>query len=194
MAKKTVSLVINKVRLTRRNVIIEYHNGSESLSITSPENPLPEFKAAIADLVPLILAICHLPEDYGTNLVASGLTVTDKGLVTLQAKKSFDDASGPLNIATPLRLLDTPEEEGTYSPALDDDQVALIDEVIEQAKRYVLGERAQGVLFTEDVEDDDPTGGEEPLLEESTQDNEPAAEEIAAVPKKTRKPRKPKPE
>lgn len=187
MPKKTVSLVINKVRLTRRNVIIEYHNGSESLSITSPENPLPEFKSAIVALVPLILAICHLPDDYGTNLTASGLTLTEKGLVTLQGKKSFDDASGPLNIATPLRFLDTPEEEGTYSPALDPKQVALIDEVIEQAKRYILGERAQGVLFNEEDENDDPTGGDEPDLLESEQNNEPAPETIAAVPKKARK-------
>jgi hypothetical protein len=193
MAKKTTSLVINKVRLTRRNVIIEYHNGSESLSITSPENPLPEFKTAIAALVPLILGICHLPLEYAANLVASGLTLTEKGLVTIQGKKSFDDASGPLNIATPLRFLDTPEEEGTYSPALSDEQVEIINEVIEQAKRYILGERAQGVLFTdEDEGEDDPTGGEEPLLEESDQETEPPAADIAAVPKKPRKPREKK--
>lgn len=192
MAKKPKSLVIHKVRLTRRNVIIKYHNGAAALTCEDPENPLPEFKTAIAALGQLVLEICHLPDDYAEGLLATGVTVTDDGQFTIQAKKSFQDAAGPLNIATPLRIREA-EEDGKL-PGLTDQQDALIDEVLEQAKRYILGERAQGVLFSEDdePEDDDPTGGEEPLLEESNTNAEPDPATIAAVPKKTCKPRKPK--
>lgn len=190
MSKNPTSLLINKVRLSRRFVIIDYHNGSASLSVSDPDNPLPEFKAAVAALLPLILAICHLPEDYGINLVPSGLTITEKGMVTIQGKKSFDDASGPLNIATPLRLLETPEEEGTYSPPLTDKQNALIDEVIEQAKRYILGERAQGTLFVEEEENDLPDGLDEPLEESKELPFEPKGEPVIPV-KKSRKKKEP---
>ncbi len=191
MANKPVSLVIHKVRLTRKNVIIEYHNGNAALSCEDPENPLPEFKAAIAALVPLLMSVCHFPADYSEGLIACGVTVTDKGQFTVQGKKSFDDAAGPLNISTPLRIRE--EEEGGKLPGLTAEQDALIDEVLEQAKRYILGERAQGVLFNdEDPGDDDPTGGDEPELLPSEKDKDPPANEIAAVPKKPRKPRKPK--
>jgi len=186
MPKKPASLVIHKVRMTRRNVIIVYNNGSESLSISSPENPLPQFKTAIAALVPLILQICHLPENYEANLVATGLTITDKGMVTIQSKKSLDDASGPFNIATPLRLIETPTEEGTYSPPLTDVQNSVIDEVIEQAKQYVLGNRAQGLLFQEDEDENDlPEGIEAPLEESNTLPFEPKGGPVTG--KKTRK-------
>ena len=191
MAKKPKSLVIHKVRLTRRNVIIKYHNGAAALTCEDPENPLPEFKSAIAALGALVLEICHLPDDYSEGLLATGVTVTDDGQFTIQAKKSFGDAASPLNIATPLRVREA--EEGGKLPGLTDEQDNLIEEVLEQAKRYILGERAQGVLFSEEDEpEDDTTGGDEPQLEESKENKEPPADEIAAVPKKTRKPRKTK--
>lgn len=186
--KKPVQLTINKVRLTRRAVIVEYANNGETLSIRSPENPLPEFKAAIEALIPLIIQICHFPETYAANMRASGLTITEKGLVTLQAAKSFDDASGPLNITTPLRMRELPEEEGTYSVPLDPAQKNLIDSVVEEAKRYVMGERAQGTLpLPEDGDDDEETGGEEKPLEES---NVLPLEGEPAVPTKKRRTKK----
>lgn len=191
---KPASLTIHKVRLTRRHVKINYTNNSAEIELTEKDNPLPSFKEAIEALGALVLSICHLPLTYAEGMRVSGLTLTAKGLVTIQAVKSFEDASGPLNIATPLRFLDLPDEEGTYSPALTDAQVALVDSVLEEAKQYVLGNRAQGTLPLEEAKDPldpDLTGEDEPLLE-STQDDEPAAEEIAAMPKKTRKSRKPK--
>ncbi len=194
MSQKPDSLTIHKVRITRRHVIIKYSNNSAEIEMTENECPLPSFKTAVENLVPLVLQICHLPETYNEGMRASGLTLTAKGLVTIQASKSFDDASSPLNIATPLRFLDLPEEEGTYSPALTVEQVALVDSVIEEAKQYILGNRAQGTLPLEEDEDPldpDVTGEDEPLLP-SEQDKEPAAEDIAAVPKKARKPRKAK--
>jgi hypothetical protein len=116
-----------------------------------------------------VTEILHLPKSYlGSEskeeagktlnpLTVSGITITDKQevrLVTIVAKKDLPDAHSPFNIATPLRFLEHPEEEGSYSPALTDKQGALIEELIEEAKRYVKGERAQGSLPLEDDSDE----------------------------------------
>lgn len=155
MNKKTTSLRIIKVRRTRKSIKIHYRNGDEEHEITSRDMPLPSFVAALDSLQPVVLAICGLPAEYAENLVVSGFTLTDKGMVTFQAKKSLPEASGPFNIATPLRFMDHPEEEGTYTPALDAQSVELIEEAEEQAKAYIKGDRAQGQLPLPDGEDEE---------------------------------------
>lgn len=155
MPKKPTSIRITKVRVTRKQIFISYHNGDEELTIKSRDNPLPSFTKAVTELVPLILAICHLPPAYGENMRATGFTLTDKGMVTLQAAKSFDDAGSPLNIATPLRFLELPSEEGSYTPPLTEKQADLVVTVEEEAKDYVLGKRAQGQIVFDGDDDDD---------------------------------------
>lgn len=183
-----VSLTVHHVEITRRHVIIHYENGTTNRKDREKDNPLPSFTQALAALAPLVLAICHLPASYSKNMRVRSLEINDKGLVTIKADKSFDDASSPLTIKTPLRFMHLPDEEGTYSPPLKPDQLALIETLIEEAKGYIKGDRAQGQLTLEDGEEDDDekTGGDEPLLQESTTSTEPKPEEIAAVPKKPR--------
>lgn len=138
---------IKKVRLKQRAVVIEYASEKETHTLTSRDNPLPSFMKAVENLKPLVLSILHLPTEYGENLTPTGLTMADKQeteLVTIMAKKKLVDSHSPFNIATPLRFLAHPEEEGSYSPALDDKDVAAVMEVLEEAKKYVAGERAQG--------------------------------------------------
>jgi hypothetical protein len=148
-APKATPLTILKVRRTRKHVVISYRNGEEEHTLRSRDNPLPAFDHAIAALAPLVCTLVKVPATYVENLRAIGLTITDGSgneQVMIIAQKSLDDANGPFNIATPLRLMDVPEAEGSYSPPLGEDQVALIDEVVEQAKAYVMGERAQGQI------------------------------------------------
>jgi hypothetical protein len=152
-APKATPLTILKVRRTRKHVVIHYRNGDEDHEIKSRDNPLPAFDQAIAALAPLVCQLVNLPASYVENMRASGITITDGSgneQVTVVAAKSLDDANGPFNIATPLRLMDLPEAEGSYSPPLGADQVALIDEVVEQAKQYILGNRAQGQIEWKD--------------------------------------------
>ncbi|MBS0328260.1 MAG: hypothetical protein JSR30_00275 [Proteobacteria bacterium] len=151
---KPTSLRITKVRRTRKTIFIAYKNGDEEHDLTSRDNPLPAFTKALDALVAVVLSVCHFPEGYGENMTASGLTLTEKGMVTIQAKKSLPDAAGPLNIATPLRFLEHPKEEGSYSPSLTDEQVDAISEVEEQAKAYVKGDRAQGQIKFEEEDPD----------------------------------------
>jgi len=172
MSNTPTSLTILKVRRTRKHVVIHYRNGEEDHQTRSRDNPLPAFDAAVSALVPLVCTLLHLPQEYAMNMKATGLTISDGSgneMVTIVAQKSLDDANGPFNIATPLRLMDLPTEEGAYSPPLSEAQAGLVDEVIEQAKAYNLGNRAQGQIPLENGEDeesDDPDADKPAALAE----------------------------
>jgi hypothetical protein len=159
-APKATPLTILKVRRTRKHVVIEYRNGDEDHKLKSRDKPLPVFDNAVAALAPLVCELLHLPKTYVENMRAVGVTITDTSgneQVTVIAAKSIDDAQGPFNIATPLRLMDLPEAEGSYTPPLGANQVGLIDEVVEQAKQYILGQRAQGQIEFKEEDADDET-------------------------------------
>ncbi len=168
---------ITKVRLTRSKVSVEYENEGDTFAVVSHDRPLPSFYEAVAALCPIILSILHLPATYaGTPnpkdlattlhpLKPTGLTISEKQdvrLVCLTAHKELPDSHSPFNIATPLRFLEHPQEEGSYSPALTAEQVAAIDAVIAEAKKYVGGARAQGVLPLETPEDTEKEAAAEP--------------------------------
>jgi hypothetical protein len=148
---------ITKVRLKQRAVVIEYENEGETHSVTSRDVPLPSFVAAVANLSSLVLDILHLPKDYAEGLKSTGLTMVETQeveLVCIVATKELPECHSPFNIATPLRFLEHPKEEGSYSPALGSDQVAAVQEVVAEAKKYVKGERAQGQLPLEPEADE----------------------------------------
>lgn len=153
MAKKSTTLRILSVKRTRQRIFVSYHNGDDVLTVNSRDNPLPAFTKSLDALTPLVCSICHFPDDYAEGIKAKGLSIAqakgDLELVTLMAEKHLPDSNGPLNIATPLRLLDKPEKAGSSVP-LSDHDIGLVEEVVEQAKAYVLGNRAQGKLSLED--------------------------------------------
>lgn len=159
---KKTQLRILKVRRSRKAITIHWKNGDDLHDITSRDNPLPAFLKSLDALPPLVCQIVALPEAYTENMRVNGLTFTDgeNEQVTIVAAKSLSDANGPFNIATPLRFMDLPEKEGSYSPALTEKQVALIDEVVEQAKAYVLGKRAQGQLALDETQAEEGEEGE----------------------------------
>ena len=171
---------ITKVRLTRSKVGITYENEKDTFTIDSKDRPLPSFFAAVKALTPIIIEVLNLPESYaGTPhptdlsqtvnpLRATGLTVATKQgsrLVCFTGSKELPDSHSPFNVSTPLRFMDHPETEGSYSPALSDETAAAVDLVIAEAKRYILKERAQGELPLEedkpkDNPESEPQGGE----------------------------------
>jgi len=146
---------IKKVRIKRRAVVIDYEANGEDHSVTSRDTPLPSFVKAVENLGTLILDILHLPTEYIHGLKPAGLTIVDKQdteLVCIVAQKELTDCNSPFNIATPLRFMGTPQEEGSYSPPLTGAQVALVEEVLKEAHAYIDGHRAQGQLPLETPE------------------------------------------
>ncbi len=186
---------ITKVRIKRKSVSVSFTNEGEDHTLTSSDMPLPAFVKSIEALATTILDILGLPSGYIHGLKPTGITLVDKQetqLVCLTATKELTDCNSPFNIATPLRFLSLPQEEGSYSPPLPAKTVELIDEVIKQAKKYVKGDRAQGQLPL-DKEPASEDGDDDGEKEDPKQTKFPGTEETPPEkPKKTRKPKTPR--
>lgn len=162
--EKPKAITIHVVKRTRRFIFIAYDKGDEVLTVRSNENPLPAFIQALEALGPLVGIICHLPKEYtAVNLRVQAVTLDTQGgarTVSITAQKSLDDAGKALKLVTPPRLLEHPTEEGSYTPPLEKDALGLVEELIEQAKEYVKGNRAQGTIPLDDEDDGEEDGDE----------------------------------
>jgi hypothetical protein len=158
---KPKAIVIQTVTRSRRFISIGYTLGDEHHQLDSNENPLPSFTKALDALIPLTCQILEVPENYSTNLTVQGITMgtmRDVATVSIHAKKSLSLAGKMLKLATPPVLMSTPKTEGGITPPLKDEQASLVDEVVEEAKRYVKGERAQGTLSLDDDDEGEDEG------------------------------------
>jgi len=195
---------IQKVRLTRTKVSITYSNNGEEHSVSSNERPLKAFIDSIAALKPLILATCELPESYAGReptkeeddkeqcnpLRPTGITISTKGdarSVCITATKVLSRTVGPMNLCVPLRLIDHPTEEGAVSTPYSDAEVEVIENVIQCAKDYINGERAQGTLPLEAEKTEDEDGEAEPSQGDTLQFTQSAANGTGTPAKKRKR-------
>lgn len=183
------SIVIAKVKRTRKRLFVSWNNGSEDRSVNSTENALPDFQTSLDALAPLVCEICAWPAEYAQDLRVMGVVMGEQGeadTVSIIAQKSLVDAGKALNISTPPRLLAHPTEPGSYTPPLMDAQAELVWALIEAAKDYAKGNRAQGELpgIGGIEEEDDLGGGEQP---DENSDPLPFEAEEAAPKKRGRK-------
>lgn len=159
--EKPKSITIHQIKRSRRFIFIAYDKGDEVMTVKSNEIPLPEFGSALDALAEVVSIVLHLPIEYtDTDLRVMGATLDTQGgarSVSIIAQKSLDDAGKAFKIVTPPRFLEHPSEKGSYTPPLEADARDAVDELVAQAKRYILGERAQGTLpLEEDKDEDDP--------------------------------------
>lgn len=189
---------ITKVRIRRKSVSVSFTNEGEAHTLSSSDMPLPSFIKSVEALAPTILDILGLPTGYIHGLRPTGITLVDKQdtqLVCLTATKELTDCNSPFNIATPLRFLSLPQEEGNYSPPLPAKTVELIDEVVKQAKKYVKGDRAQGQLplqpEAKDGDEDDEKEADDPKQTQIAGTEPAATGKVVKMPK-AKKPRKPR--
>ena len=156
-------LNIRKIRRSSKKLSFVFLNGEEEHSASYKDNPLPTFGPSLDALAPLVCDLCELPRDYIAGLTVSGLTLCESGkveCVTIVAKKEIAGNSRPFNIATPLIPIDQPEEgEGSH---LTIAQAILVETALEEARKYIRGERSQGQMkltpeaTTEVVDEDEP--------------------------------------
>lgn len=161
-------LNIRKIRRSSKKLSFTYLNGEEEHAAAYKDNPLPSFGPSLDALAPLVCELCELPRDYIAGLTVSGLTLCESGKVeciTIVAKKEIAGNSRPFNIATPLIPIDQPEEgEGSH---LTIAQAILVETALEEARKYIRGERSQGQMKlspeAEETEvecDEEPEAGE----------------------------------
>ena len=157
-------LNIRKIRRSSKKLTFVFLNGEEEHSASYKDNPLPTFGPSLDALAPLVCELCELPKDYKDGLTVSGLTLCESGkveCVTIVAKKEIAGNSRPFNIATPLIPIDQPEEgEGSH---LTIAQAILVETALEEARKYIRGERSQGqIKLTPEAEETEVEGDEEP--------------------------------
>ena len=157
-------LNIRKIRRSAKKLSFVFLNGEEEHSASYKDNPLPSFGPSLDALAPLVCELCELPREYIAGLTVSGLTLCESGkveCVTIVAKKEIAGNSRPFNIATPLIPIDQPEEgEGSH---LTIAQAILVETAVEEARKYIRGERSQGQMkLSPEAEETEVEGDEEP--------------------------------
>jgi hypothetical protein len=143
----TKEFKILKVKRTQKAIFIAFKKEDEEHDVTAHDNPLPSFYPSFDALAPLVCALCELPSKYTDGMTVTGVTLTKSGKADaclLIAKKTIEGNTRPFNIVTPLVLMDPPE--AGEAAHLTTKESGLVNAVIEEAKKYVRGERAQGQI------------------------------------------------
>jgi hypothetical protein len=142
-----------KIKFDGLVVLIETEDAGgaweKATTLTSREEPHPDFTAALRAFVPAVLALCELPLAYGDTLMVRGVSLSrdddgNEGCV-VTCLKELGTVPAPLVLNTP-HVSERPQgEDGpcTMPGALAEALETLKDE----AKAYVRGKRAQADLF-----------------------------------------------
>lgn len=157
-----LAIEIASIKRTRKRIEIDYARGEGKFQLKERDNPRTSFIQAFDALAPLVATICHFPADYTAEncRVTGAILGTQGGMTTvaLLVRKGIDDASKEFAFKTPARLMGHPTQEGSYTPPLSVDDAELVHQLVEEAKLYIEGERAQGQI---EFEGDDGEEGEE---------------------------------
>jgi acetaldehyde dehydrogenase (acetylating) len=159
--KKTEEIVITAVRNNRKSISIAWAQGPDDYAVNFHENPLPSFSKALKALVASVCSLCEFPEKDAAKIEATGITVRahgDNNLALIVARKKIKKAGRVFNIATPLLAM-YPDPENKSADCMAEAEAAAIEKVIAEAKRYVQGERAQGLIA---FEEEKPKGEKDP--------------------------------
>jgi hypothetical protein len=167
--EKPRSIQIKSVKRTRKTIEIGWEQGDASFDLSERDNPLPSFGAALDALLPVVVAVLHLPDSYAEQIAVVGFNIgeqSDARTVNFRVEVTFDDASKTLKFTTHSRLLAHPVTPGVYTPPLPLEFVGRVEEAVEQARQYIIGERAQGQIELPEGDDDedsndDADGGEQ---------------------------------
>lgn len=153
MAKtKTEAIVITAVRNLRKSIKIEYIQGTDEYALNCHDNPLPSFYKALTALNAHVCSLCEFPAKDAEKIEATGITVREKGdnaLALVVARKRIRKGKRIFNVATPLLPM-WPDEENKGVDYMDNDIAKAIEKVVSEAKKYVIGDRAQGQIEFED--------------------------------------------
>lgn len=154
-------MVITKISRTEKRVPICFEKQATKKSqpeehvLSCREAPLPSFDSALQALIPFVAEICQLP-DIEDRTKIKGVSLSTKNDVLfaiITASIATTGAPGPFTINTP-RL----PESSDNNFNLGQKCATAIAKLVEEAGKYVRGERMQGELLGAK---DEPVSAEE---------------------------------
>lgn len=143
---------INKIKQSDDGVVISYdqHTGNEGIkssTITSKDEPRPEFSEAMRALLPFYREICEHPDDYGNDFIMRAVSFqhNNKGnkSVVLSGTRVLKVGS-PLNVSTPIRAMEA--EDADAMTLLNPKALDALKTLEAEALEYINGERQQQQL------------------------------------------------
>lgn len=153
---KTVNTTyrIDKVKVNQERVYLEYriHRREDLYDeyvLNSIDPPLDSFRQALLVLRTCVAEICELPTEYQEGLKVTGVTFTwtdDVMGAIITAYKSLQSIALGYVINTP-HLPEKPYAKGAGGATLSEEQTKKLRRVLEEAVKYLDGERMQEGLF-----------------------------------------------
>ena len=157
---------ITKVKLSKDSKVhIEYQiprttesgNDFDQFTLNCIDKPLPAFELAMLNLRKHVLDICEMPvnDTEVMKIKVNGVSFSYSGDnyvmgATIMASKTLAKSNSPLLINTPHKF-DQPQNENQGTEmCLSDDCVNVLVELLEQAEKYIDGERTQLEMFDKD--------------------------------------------
>lgn len=168
------TIEILSVRLKRNKIALSWMEGKDKHSVEFHEAALPAFLRSVEALRPHALSLCELPAKDLEKIVTTGITCREKGdnvLALITVKKKVRKGARAYPFSTPLLpMLEDPEKPTADHMA--EEECKAIQKVISEAKKYILGDRAQGEFKFEDGEEE----------EEENKEDEKKGEQTATLP------------
>lgn len=131
--------------------------GMEECSLKCKERPSSAFLYTLRALDQYVAKVCELPNEYSERIVPCGVGINyskgwDKPIVTVTAQMKLLASNVPLTINTPNKVAAPPESQaGTVDKVcMQEEYIDTLYVLLEEAEKYLDGERAQGNLYREE--------------------------------------------
>ena len=146
-----------KIKLKDDKVILVYEKpgiGAEmdEYSVACSDKPLPSFNEAMKGLVCHVREMCELPDTYDKRIEVKGVSLSYAGKnetmgAVITAAMELHNSVNALNLNTPHKTVEFYAYDGDDKQLLTTGCVDAIETLIEEAQKYLNGEREQGGLF-----------------------------------------------
>jgi len=148
---------ITKIKNLNDDTIIEWQvpikgGRTDKFSLSSGEDPRPEFKKALSALKKDMIELCEVESLDSKLIKVSGVSLSYKGEhdvmnVVITGQKSHKNSGGCLNLNSPVKPAEVANVEETAPESLLSEKcVAKVNALILEAKNYINGARSQGDL------------------------------------------------
>jgi hypothetical protein len=128
---------------------IEHNKITDSITLESEDEALPEFKNALQEMRGAVCEICELDKDNASRIKVLGVSLSYEGEppnrrmgAVVTATRRLEKTNGTMLLNTPYLLEATNDKKNSRGvmPAELENQIGLM---INEARRYLNGERAQ---------------------------------------------------